>query len=103
MLLKNDTDYSNSVIYKICCNDESITPLYIDCYHSIEKAKDMHKHYYKKYKNLQGSRYKFIDDNGGWDNWRFVVLENVNCDSSLELRQKCLEYKLLLNYNPILH
>ena len=36
--------------------------------------------------------YKFIRAYGGWENWEMVLIEEVNCNSKLELHQKERQY-----------
>ena len=32
--------------------------------------------------------YKFIRDNGGWNNWSMIAIEQYKCNSSIEAKQK---------------
>ena len=36
--------------------------------------------------------YKFIRAYGGWENWQMILIEEVNCNSKLELHQKERQY-----------
>jgi hypothetical protein len=68
--------YENSVIYKICCKDPTITDNYIGSTCAFRKRKINHKlnctnqdaKFYNHYV------YQFIRENGGWPNWQMVVV-----------------------------
>ena len=40
---KTDVDYSNTIIYKICCKDESITDVYVGHTTNFIQRKYSHK------------------------------------------------------------
>jgi hypothetical protein len=72
--------YENSVIYKIVCLDPTITDLYVGSTTNLIRRKCAHKNSclnvnYKKYNYYV---YRFIRDNGGFDNWVFVVVRRYN-------------------------
>jgi hypothetical protein len=78
---KVEPDYSNTIIYKLYCNDPTITEIYIGHTTNFIKRKHGHKHSCcnendKKYNQYV---YEFIRNNGGWDNWNMVQIEMVNC------------------------
>ena len=61
-------------IYKICCDD--IDEFYIGSTQSIRHRKTKHK----SHSNGDKRNYKIyqtIRQNGGWDNWRMVVIEEM--------------------------
>ena len=81
-------DYKNSVIYKIVCKDKSITDCYVGSSCSPRSRKCAHK---TSCNNENGKSYnlpvyRFIRDNGGWDNWQFVIIEKFSCSNKTELR-----------------
>jgi hypothetical protein len=93
---KTAVDYSNTIIYKIVCNDLNITDCYVGHTTNFIKRKYTHKFYAmnedKKDSNM--SVYKMIRANGGWDNWSMVEVEKFNCNDGNEARKKereCLE------------
>ena len=47
---KVKADYSNTIIYKLCCNDPSITEIYIGHTTNFTQRKNRHKslQFYKK-------------------------------------------------------
>lgn len=83
---KKTIDYSKVVMYKLVCNDIDVTELYVGHTTSFAKRKQLHKsacnnqndkrnHYYV---------YQFIRENGGWENWSMIKIEDYPCDSYLE-------------------
>jgi hypothetical protein len=80
-------DYSKGIQYKIVCLDSSITDCYNGSTCSFKDRKGVHKkrctNPNDKYYNLKV--YRFIRENGGWDNWSMVQLEEYPCKSKQEL------------------
>lgn len=73
-------DYSNTIIYKLCCKDISITEIYIGHTTDMRKRKYCHK---SDCNNENGriynlNVYKYIRENGGWDNWDMIEIERYN-------------------------
>jgi hypothetical protein len=93
-------DFSKTIIYKIV---HAINPDEYDVYvghtTNIQSRKRCHKSYCnnlnsKKY-NLKV--YKFIRENGGWDNFEILEIEKYPCNSKDEARQKEQEWCYKLN------
>lgn len=84
-------------IYKICC-DECPDFVYVGSTKSIYKRKHDHKH---SCKVRNQKLYTTIRENGGWDNWRMVILEE--CDETIDTKRKAEikeeEYRVKLNAN----
>jgi hypothetical protein len=68
MPLKN-VNYENTVIYKIVCNDLTITDLYVGNTTNFTKRKGQHKNscINEKSKSYNLKIYKIIRENGGWE------------------------------------
>jgi hypothetical protein len=100
---KKDVDYSNTIIYKICCKDESITDVYVGHTTNFVQRKYLHKH---SCNNLDYTLkiYNVIRSNGGWDNWDMVEIAKYNCKDASEARikeqQHYNELKASLNSCP---
>jgi len=101
-------DYSKSLIYKIVCNDNNIKNIYIGSSTNFKNRKYHHKsNCYnendKEHYDLYV--YKFIRENGGWENWSMILVNYVPCKTKLELLKIEREYietidnDLLLNRN----
>ena len=79
-------DYSQTIIYKLCCNDPTVTDIYVGHTTDFTCRKNTHKRRCinptDKKHNL--NVYKFIRNYGGWDNWSMIQLEEFNCNNSRE-------------------
>ena len=80
---KTKTDYSLTVMYKITCRDLSIKDLYVGSTTNFTKRKSAHRSVVKG--TMEKTKfYKFVRDNGGWDNWDMILIEKFPCEDSLE-------------------
>jgi hypothetical protein len=76
-------DYSKCLIYKLCCNNTSIKDEYYG--HTTDKIRRKKEH--KTTCNSQNAKnynccvYQFIRNNGGWDNWSMIVVEEYPCEN----------------------
>ena len=70
-------DFRDSVVYKIYCLNPIITDVYVGSTTNFTVRKNTHKNSCNKscYKNHHLHLYKFIRDNGGWDNWDMVIIK----------------------------
>ena len=99
-------DYSKTVIYKIFCKDLNITDIYIGSTTDFNKRKNQHKNdcnneNYRKY-NIK--LYQFIRNNGGWDNFEMIIVEEYSCNSKLEaeIKERYFIEELKSNLNCII-
>lgn len=90
------TDYGNTIIYKISCKDTSITDLYVGHTTDFVKRKYAHKRACTNM-NMSSKLYKFIRENGGWENWNIQIVNFFNCKDLYEAREKEQEYFIRLN------
>jgi len=92
---KKDVDYSNTIIYKICCKDETITDMYVGHTTNFIQRKYAHK---TGCNNLNNTLkiYNTIRCNGGWENWDMIQIAKYNCKDSTEARIKEQEHYNLL-------
>ncbi len=92
--------YENTVIYIIKCKDETITDSYVGhttnfsnrCKQHIEVLDHIKSH------KLQYPLYKFIRENGGWDNWEIIEIEKWPCETREDAIAREAHW-----YNPIVH
>ena len=93
---KDDIDYSNTIIYKIYCNDKTINDVYVGHTTNFTKRKYQHK---LACNNLDNKLkiYDTIRQNGGWDNWDMVEIAKYNCKDKTEARIKEHQYYESLN------
>ena len=105
---KLQTDYSETIIYKLCCKDTTINQIYVGHTTNINNRKHNHKSNCcnSNLKNYNLFVYNFIRENGGWDNWSIIQIEPYNCNNKREagMRERywieTLNAKLNCN-NPI--
>lgn len=79
-------DYSKGLIYKIVCNDLTITDLYVGSTINFTQRKKSHKCDCIKNKPLK--IYQVINENGGWNNWTMLEIEKFPCVDGNELRTR---------------
>ena len=80
---KKEVDYSNTIIYKLCCNDINIHDIYIGHTTNFNQRKNNHRICCE---NLSCTRYvyEFIRYHGDWDNWSMIQIEEINCNNKRE-------------------
>jgi hypothetical protein len=101
---KDTIDYSNTIIYKIYCNDSSVTDIYVGHTTNFIKRKYQHKTLCNNSSKLK--IYDIIRQNGGWDNWNMVEIAKYCCQDVTEARIREQEHYELLKpslnvVNPI--
>jgi hypothetical protein len=83
-------EYSNTIIYKIVCNDLTITDCYVG--HTTNFTKRKHQH--KENCNMTTSKhynykiYTTIRSIGGWINWSIIEIEKFPCLDANEARAR---------------
>ncbi len=93
---KNIIDYSNTIIYKICCNDETVKDVYVGHTTNFIKRKNCHKTACYNLKN-NIKIYNVIRENGGWDNWSMIEIARYYCKDATEAKIKEQEHNISLN------
>jgi len=92
--MSKKVDYSKSIIYKLCCKDPNVTEIYVGSTINFKSRKNQHKttcnNNSEKNKFYNFKVYKFIRDNGGFQNWTMIMLEQYNCENKkqLEMRER---------------
>ena len=96
-------NYSQSIIYKICCRNTDIKEIYIGSTTNFRLRKCHHKSDCNNIKNKSYNYrvYKFIRENGGWDNFDMVQIEQYNATDkhSLHARERHWIEELKANLN----
>jgi hypothetical protein len=96
-------DYEKTVIYKIVCNDLSITECYVG--HTTDFIRRRQNHKYNCTHENGGKHnlkiYKAIRDNEGWANWCMVIIEKYPCKDVFEacIRERYYYEKLHSSLN----
>jgi len=96
-------NYKKSVIYKLCSKDLNVKDFYIGASSCIRTRKATHK---SACNREQGKKYnmkvyKFIRENGGFDDWELIWLADAPCENRLQLRG--IERKYIEQYRPTLN
>jgi len=96
-------NYSKSIIYKLCCKDPTIEEIYIGSTSNKRNRKYGHKTDCNNC-NSKGYNYfvyQFIRDNGGFQNWDMIIIEEFPCNSKNEL--ECRERYWIETLKPELN
>lgn len=76
-------NYNESIIYKITCKNAEIKDTYFGSTTRFTVRKHNHK---VNCVDMPDRRlYKTINENGGWDNWTMVPLEQFPCENRMAL------------------
>ncbi len=95
-----DIDYSNTIIYKITCNDPEIKDVYVGHTTNFVQRKSSHKQgcINPKSSNYDCKLYNTIREKGGWDTWEIIPLEEyVDCQNKIQARIREEKWRLELN------
>jgi hypothetical protein len=77
------------VIYKFECKNKEITNIYIGHTNNEIKRYTEHKSSYNGSGNNKNCKiYQFIKDNGGWDNWNFIILERFSFSKDIAFKKE---------------
>ena len=98
---KTEINYSNTIIYKITCNDTNIKDVYVGHTTNFVQRKYAHKQtcINEKSSSYKCKLYDVIRNNGGWNNWNMEIINFFNCKDHYEARIKEQEYFVSLNAN----
>ena len=83
-------EYSKTIMYKLVCNDLSITECYVGHTTDMTKRKSQHKSCCnnEKCKQFNQQKYIFIRENGGWENWSMIMIEEYPCNNRVEAEKR---------------
>ena len=83
-------NYSNGIIYKICCRDTDIKEIYIGSTTNYRRRKHQHKRTCNNpnVKNYNLYVYQFIRNNGGFENWDMVEVEKYEAKDRRVLHKR---------------
>lgn len=98
-MVKNVMSYRNTFIYKIICKDTTISDTYVGLTINFEQRKRTHELQCDNIK--QGKHYDFIRENGGWNNWEMLIVEQCCCQNRKDagIREKYWYEKLNATLN----
>jgi hypothetical protein len=87
-MTKKSIDYSKTIIYKIVCKDLKVKDIYVG--HTTDFTNRKYEHQRscnnENRKSYNYQVYKFIRENGGWDNWEMILVEKYPCKDNFEAR-----------------
>jgi hypothetical protein len=88
-------------IYKIVCEDTSVNYTYVGSTRAFKERKYHHKSQCnnENYKHYNCKLYKTIRENGGWNNFRMVCIDEIEVDSNRKAEAKEEEHRLKLQAN----
>jgi hypothetical protein len=83
-------NYNNTIIYKIVSKDITLTDSYIGHTTDLTKRKHGHKAACNNLKNSDYNNkvYKYIRDNGGWENFDVIMIEKYPCNDLNEAKRR---------------
>jgi len=83
-------NYQNGFIYKLCCKNTNIKDEYIGSSTNFTRRKCSHNQRCSNPNNEKYNLkvYKFIRDNGNFENWSMIEIEKYPCDSKRELETR---------------
>ena len=89
-----DTDYSNTIFYKIYCKDDSCKELYIGHTTNFVQRKHTHKNSSTNIKSINYNLklYDTIRKHGGWTNWNMAIIAFKECKNQYDARKTEQEY-----------
>ena len=98
---KTEIDYSNTIIYKITCKNQTIKDVYVGHTTNFVQRKHAHKQscINSKSANYKCKLYEVIRANGGWENWQMEIINFFNCADHYAARKKEQEYFIELKAN----
>lgn len=90
--------YQNGVIYRIICKDPTIKECYVGSTCNFRRRKNGHKTHCnnENARSYNFNVYKFIRENGGWENFEMIEIIKYPCETKRELEIKEREYIELL-------
>ena len=96
---KREIDYSNTIIYKFICKDDTIKETYIGHTTNFVQRKYTHKTACTKGWNASTTSadlveiYSTILNHGGWENWDMIEIARCVCNDKKDALQKEQEYR----------
>ena len=86
MTTRNATrNYSESIIYKLCCKDLTVVEIYIGSTTNFKVRKNQHS-YNSQYGKIKV--YEYIRENGGFSNWDMIQVEQYNAKDKRDLESR---------------
>jgi len=83
-------NYKNGCIYKLCCKNPNINEIYVGSTVAFRIRKNRHKTSCnnEKSRNYNFYVYKFIRENGGFENWDMIQIESYEAKDKRDLETR---------------
>lgn len=83
-------NYGQNVIYKLCCKNPEIKNIYVGHTTNFRRRKSEHKSDCENKNKLcyNFNVYSFIRENGCFDNWDMVLIEEYPCETKLQAHRR---------------
>lgn len=85
-------DYSKTNIYKICCNNSAVKYVFVGATLNFRIQKSYHHR--RCNAKVECEPYLTINSNGGWNNWKMILLEEfTECSKKSEMKIRVGEWE----------
>jgi hypothetical protein len=91
-------DYSKTYIYQLTCKTKDISDAYISYTTNLTQRKYKHKRETLD-NTYQTKLYECIRTNGGWGNWKCIILEECSCDNENQAKELANSYIMKMKPN----
>jgi len=102
---RQNIKFENNMNYKIVCKDVNVKDVYVGRTTSFISRKSSHRKGSNSEGKLNSDRllYKTIRENGGWDNWEMILIENYPCENNIDAdkRERYWVEQLNANLNSV--
>ena len=96
---KHAIDYSKTIVYQIRCDELEVGNIYIGSTTDFIKRKSNHKSNCnnEKSKSYNYKIYEIIRNNGGWNNWKMIQVEEYPCENNRQAEEREEYWRKKLN------
>jgi hypothetical protein len=91
-------DYSKTYIYQLTCKTKDVSDAYISYTTNLTQRKYKHKRETLD-NTYQTKLYECIRKNGGWGNWKCIILEECSCDNENQAKELANSYIMKMKPN----
>jgi len=92
---RKDINYSNTIIYQIMCKNKNVSDTYVSYTTNLTQRKYKHKRDSLDM-SMRTRLYDSIRKNGGWENWKCLILEECVCNNECIAKER-MNFHILKN------